>query len=98
MVKFPWSSVTAPKGEPIIVTCAFAIGCPKSESTTCPRIPPNCWLKAEAHKVRLSIAILKAVLMIGPRGEQKLSVIHRPDDLEIFTPRFQMDLKFMLLG
>ena len=97
MVKFPWSSVTAPKGEPMIVTEALAIGWPKSESTTCPRIPPNCWLKAEADKVRLRSVNQRALLVIG-RRRQKLSLMHNANDLEIFTPRFQMDLKSMLLG
>ena len=90
--------MTAPKGEPMIVTDAFAIGWPKSESTTCPRIPPNCWLKAEAHKVRLRNVYLRASLVMGRRGEQKLSLIHDPTDLEISTPRFKIGLKFMLFG
>jgi hypothetical protein len=48
--------------------------------------------------VRLSIATLIALLLIGPKGEQKIPVMNETNDLEIFTPRFQMDLKFMLLG
>jgi hypothetical protein len=97
MVKFPWSSVTAPKGEPMMVTEALAMGCPKSESTTCPRIPPNCCAKAGADKVRLRNVNQRALLVIGQR-RQKLFLTHTANDLEIFTPRFQMDLKFMLLG
>ena len=98
MVKFPCSSVTAPKGEPMIVTEALAIGCPKSESTTCPRIPPNCWLKAEALKVRLINVNLRALLPIVLRGKQKLPLIHGPNDLEIFVPRFQIGLKIIVLA
>jgi hypothetical protein len=81
----------------MIVTCAFAIGWPKSESTTCPRIPPNCWLKAEAHKVRLRNVNQRALLVIG-RRRQKLSLMHNANDLEIFIPRFQIGPKFVLLG
>jgi hypothetical protein len=97
MVKFPWSSVTAPKGEPMIVTDALAIGWPKSESTTCPRIPPNCWLKAEEHKVRLRNVNQRALLVIG-RRRQKLCLMHNANDLEIFVPRFEIGLKIIVLG
>lgn len=89
--------MTAPKGEPMIVTEALAIGWPKSESTTCPRIPPNCCAKAGADKVRLRNVNQRALLVIGQR-RQKLSLIHNANDLEIFAPTFQIGLKSMLLG
>jgi hypothetical protein len=81
----------------MIVTEALAIGWPKSESTTCPRIPPNCWLKAGEDKVRLRNVNQRALLVIG-RRRQKLSLMHDPTDLEIFTPRFQIGPKSVLLG
>jgi hypothetical protein len=81
----------------MMVTEALAIGWPKSESTTCPRIPPNCCAKAGADKVRLRNVNQRALLVIGQR-RQKLSLIHNANDLEIFAPRFQMGLESMLLG